>query len=117
MLLRQRRVSRRQFPLILRVSRSWTSPILSLRIASRTTGGAQKPTSFGFVVSHKVAANATDRNRLKRRARAIVRELLLKVKDNYGCLLFFKTGAAALSYRELKNAIRAILARALIIVP
>ena len=70
---------------------------------------------FALVVSRKVAIRAVDRNRLKRRGRAIVQELLPQLKDNYACLLFFKKPATALTYQELKNTIREIFARASII--
>ncbi len=118
MLSRQRRVTRRQFPLILQTSRSWHSDFLSLRIASRPVGEAPKTikaTPFAFVVSHKVAVTAVDRNKLKRRARAIVRELLPKIKDNYACLLFFKKAATQLSYQELNHVIQDILAHSNVI--
>jgi ribonuclease P protein component len=62
-----------------------------------------------------VAAKAVDRNKLKRRARAIVRELLPKIKDNYACLLFFKKEAVALTYQELKKTIQDILIHANVI--
>ena len=111
MLSREHRVPRRRFPSLLRASRLWTAPSLSLRVARRQV----KATLFAFVVSHKVAARAVDRNRLKRRARAIVRDLLSKVKDNYACLLFFKKPAAKLSYQELKNVIQEIITRSNVI--
>ena len=66
-------------------------------------------TAFAFVVSHRVASKAVDRNKLKRRARAIVRELLPKIKDNYACLLFFKKKAISLTYQELKKVIYDLL--------
>lgn len=112
MLPRQRRVARRQFPLILQASRSWHSPFLSLRIAPRPIGEANqatKPTPFALVVSRKVTTAAVGRNKLKRRARMIVRELLPKIKDNYGCLLFFKKGSAELPYQELRQIIQEII--------
>lgn len=115
MLSRQCRVRRHQFPLILQASRSWPSPFLSLRIALRPANGGHKPTSFAFIVSRRVAAEAVDRNRLKRRARGIVRELLPKIKDNYGCLLFFKKEATGLTYQELKTIIQEMFIRASVI--
>ena len=108
MLSRQHRVTRRQFPLVLKVSRPYHSPVVSLRVAMRPDRGL-RPTPFAFIVSHKVAAKAVDRNKLKRRARAIVRELLPKIKDNYACLLFFKKEARDLSYQELKKVIYDLL--------
>src|SRR3989344_2256629 len=111
MLSRQRRVTRRQFPAILQTSRSWRSSFLSLRVARGRNEETPKVTIFAFVVSHKVSAMAVNRNKLKRRARAIVRELLPRVKDNYACLLFFKKGSAELPYQELRQAIQEIIAR------
>jgi len=115
MLSREHRVPRRHFSDILAVSRSWHLPMLSLRTARRRGDGKKGAPQFAFVVSHKVAARAVDRNRLKRRARAIAQELLPMVKDNQACLLFFKKGAPDLSYQELKNIIQSILARASVI--
>ena len=115
MLPRQRRVTRRQFPLILQAGRSYHTSFLSLRVSLWPPKEAVKTTLFAFVVSRKVAATAVDRNRLKRRARAIVRELLPQIKDNYACLLFFKQGATKLPYPELKEIIRVMFIRSSII--
>ena len=109
MLSRQRRVSRRQFSPALKQSRLWQSSVLSLRLSLLLPREAVKSTSFAFVVSRKVAAKAVDRNKLKRRARTIARELLPRIKDNYTCLLFFKKEATSLSYQELKKAIYDLL--------
>lgn len=114
MLSRQHRVTRRQFPLVLEASRAYHSPAVSLRMALRPDNSL-RPTPFAFVVSHKVAARAIDRNKLKRRARAIVRELLPKVKDSYACLLFFKKAAVGLTYQELKKVIYDLLSLSSII--
>ncbi|MFH1170349.1 MAG: ribonuclease P protein component [Candidatus Vogelbacteria bacterium] len=114
MLSRQHRVTRRRFPFVLKASRSYHSPPVSLRVALRP-GDDLRPTLFAFIVSRKVAAKAVDRNKLKRRARAIVREFLPKIKDNYACLLFFKKEAAALTYQELKKVIYDLLSLSSII--
>lgn len=82
---------------------------MSLRVSSRGQKEPEKPTIFSFVVSKKVATRAVDRNKLKRRARAIVRELLPQIKDNQACLLFFKKEARGLSYQELKKVIYDLL--------
>jgi len=116
MLPRQRRIGRQKFPLVFQAGRLWSTPVLSLRIARCPINGTQKLTSFSFIVSHKVAIRAVDRNLLKRRVRAIVRELLPKIKDNYDCLLFFKKGATNLSYWKLKNIIQEIFTRTSIII-
>ena len=109
MLSRERRVTRRQFLPIMEESRAWHSPTMSLRVSRRGEKEPTKPTLFAFVVSNKVAPRAVDRNKLKRRARAIVRELLPQIKDNYACLLFFKKEARSLSYQELKKSITNVL--------
>ena len=110
MLSRQHRVTRRRFSPILKASRSYHSPAVSLRVALwPIQNNGSSSTRFAFIVSHKVAAKAVDRNKLKRRARAIVREFLPKIKDNYGCLLFFKKMAVSLTYQELKKVIYDLL--------
>lgn len=73
--------------------------------------GADKSARFAFVVSRQVAASASDRNRLKRRARAIIRELLPKIRNGRAYFLFFKKGAAQLSYLQLGRALRDIFIR------
>ena len=93
-------------------SRVFSSHVLSLRINRRLPNEDDKPSKFAFIVSKKVAVRAVDRNKLKRRARAIVRELFGEIKDNFGCLLFFKKMATDLSYEELKKTIREIFIRA-----
>ncbi|HEY4476718.1 MAG TPA: ribonuclease P protein component [Candidatus Paceibacterota bacterium] len=115
MLSRQHRVAHRHFPTILRASRGWHSPALSLRVATRVLNGGSKSTLFALVVSRGVASHASDRNKLKRRARAIINNLLPQIKDNYACLLFFKKEALSLSYPQLKQLIREIFSRASII--
>ncbi len=44
---------------------------------------------FGIVISKKVLRKATERNKIKRRTRAILREKILKEKKGIDCVLFF----------------------------
>jgi ribonuclease P protein component len=58
-----------------------------------------------FVISKGVSKKAVDRNLLKRRAKAIVRDF----KPKKTLTFFFKKGAKDLSYRSLKKEINTLL--------
>ena len=64
----------RDFQMVYRARKSWASPHFALYV--RLRGGTISPTEtarIGLVISKKVAKRAHDRNRLKRRLRAIIR--------------------------------------------
>ncbi|MEK7535982.1 MAG: ribonuclease P protein component [Patescibacteria group bacterium] len=64
------------------------------------------PHKFIFIVSKKVAKTAVARNRLKRRARAIARELASKLPIRT-YKIYFKSGDSELTYKQLKNKLNA----------
>ncbi|MBI4135949.1 MAG: ribonuclease P protein component [Candidatus Vogelbacteria bacterium] len=110
MLPRFRRVSKSLFPTILKFGQVWQTPFLSLRVWSDQT----KPSlaKFSVVASSKVSNKAVERNLWKRRTRAILTKLSPQIKDNYYCLLFFKKGITALSYRQLSQIVRQLFIKA-----
>lgn len=65
-------------------------------VAGRTCSG------FATVVSKKVVRRAVERNRIKRRIRAIFRDLIHAIPDPFVCIVHAKTGAGRLSYHELR---------------
>lgn len=68
----------RDFQAVYRVRKSWATPHLVLYVRFGPGAGTDAPpVRIGFVISKKVAKRAHDRNRLKRRLRAICRERLL----------------------------------------
>jgi len=66
------------------------------------------PPKFIFVVSKKVAKKAVDRNRIKRRARAISHEVA-KLLSSRTYKLYFNKSDLELSYSELKKKIHDFL--------
>ncbi len=67
--------------------------------------------SYAMVVSAKVAPNAADRNRLRRRGRAILQKLQKTIETGWGIAIFFKKGAPALSFSELRAEIHSLLSK------
>ncbi len=78
---------------------------------------APKPGPFSYtcVVSKKVAAHAVDRNRIKRRGRAILKQFEKSLIPGCMCALFFKKEASAGSYQDMKAEISGLLEKARLI--
>lgn len=49
-----------------------------------------RPSRFGLVVSQKVSKKAVDRNRLKRRLRLALRQLLPRISPHWSCVIILK---------------------------
>lgn len=59
---------------------------------------------YGITVTKKTAQNATDRNRIKRRFRALVNDILADAKlGNRDIVLIGKMAAATRPYEQLKK--------------
>ncbi len=68
--------------------------------------------SFSFIVSSKVSKRAVLRNKLKRRARAAVLELLPQVKNGYLVVVFFKKNNLGMNFGEIKNELTSLFQKA-----
>ena len=68
--------------------------------------------SFAFIVPSAVSKKAVLRNRLKRRARAIVRGLLERIKEGYGVVIFFKKGSEQIKFSQIKEEIEFLFKKA-----
>lgn len=66
---------------------------------------ATAPTRFGFIITKRVGA-AVIRNRLRRRLKAISRELLLLVPSGASFVIRVFPEAAAYDYQELRSKVR-----------
>jgi ribonuclease P protein component len=62
---------------------------------------------FAIIVPAKIYKRAVDRNKLKRRIRAIVRDL--KLKNSRPIIIQMKKGALELSFKELEQEIKKVL--------
>ncbi|MBI4117996.1 MAG: ribonuclease P protein component [Parcubacteria group bacterium] len=107
---KNRRVARSEFAPILKKGRTLHSPLLSLRVLEKKQC-EKEPSTFAFVVSKKVAAKATARNRIKRRGYATLREIQ-SISPCHSCVVFFKKGADTASFAALKKEILSLFKEA-----
>lgn len=61
------------------------------RLSFRALKGRSSATRFGFVISNKIDKRSTRRNALKRRLRAIARNLLAKDLPNYDIIVIVRS--------------------------
>lgn len=85
--------------------RSVFGPFVTMRVRSV----AQKVPNIAFITSTKVFKLAVDRNRVKRRLRSILRELLPEVPANVHLLFIVKPEALKASHPDLIAEIRRLL--------
>ncbi|MCX6731554.1 MAG: ribonuclease P protein component [Candidatus Parcubacteria bacterium] len=104
MLAKKNRINKKLFEEIFKRGKIFSSPNLSLKIAPTT----EKQSRFTFVVSSKVAKRAVDRNKIKRRARNIVRKFLPEIKKQINAIIFFRKGAGKMTFSELEKEINDI---------
>ena len=64
---------------------------------------------FSVVIPSSLVKLATKRNTLKRRARAIIRNLMKDIKPGTANIVFFKKRSEGLNFRVLKNEILTLL--------
>jgi len=91
-------------------SRRFSSAAATLSVAR--VADPEQPSRFGFVVGAKAVPLATDRNLLKRRARAIMSGYSDRIRP--GMILFFnfKKPAGALTFKGLKDDLTDLIHRA-----
>ncbi len=106
-----RLTQRRDFQRVYRRGRSITGPLLWLKYVESTTPSLR----IGVVVSTKTAALATDRNRLKRQIRAILRDILqdpaLTSGAKYDIVLSATPRARKADFDALKNALLSLFTK------
>lgn len=120
MLPKKHRINKVLFEEIFKKGKTFPFKYLSLRIASLSTpletGFLRNPSAlkeslsltgstpislFAFVASQKVSKKSVIRNKLKKRARHIIKKLLPKIKSGLGAIIFFKSGSEKLTFHEL----------------
>lgn len=70
----------------------------------KTTKGAQEYCRFGIIVSAKVSKKAVQRNKIKRRIRAILLELLPSIKKN-DYIIITLPPIISCDYQQIKESI------------
>jgi ribonuclease P protein component len=107
---KKNRISKREFDELMKNSRVFHSESISLRLTKKAKETLPK---FAFVVSKKVAKNATDRNKMKRKGFHALREIIftdeiVKMKGFMGAF-FFKKEGKEIDFEKLKMEIGGLL--------
>lgn len=100
MLPKQHRLSaEKDFQATWKRGRSFYTKILGFKILENRLAVSR----FGIVVSNKVSAKATDRNRLKRQLREILQTKIGKISPGYDLVVTALPAALGQTYQTLKK--------------
>jgi len=69
----------------------------------------EEDSKIGFIVSKKVSKKATERNKIKRRFREIIRANKEKIKKGLGIIIIALPSSKKLSFKEIDSEIKNIL--------
>lgn len=117
MFSKKNRISREDFGRFFKKSRSFQSEHITLRVA-RVSASPQKEgeqthknnePKFSFTASKKVERSAYRRNKVKRRARSVIRKNYPYVQEWGYYFFIFKKGAQNISYYALESEILDLL--------
>lgn len=86
--------------------RSYFSPLLNVVVSPEK---GMEHFIIGFIVSNKVAKKAHDRNLIKRRLRAAMKNILDDLKGGGSIVVIAKKNAVGASYEDLENALYSLL--------
>lgn len=95
----------RDFDSVYSSGRSWSNPLLAIRV----TPGAGAVSRFGFAVGKRVG-NAVARNRVKRRLRAATRAM--RPVGGWDVVIVARPAAADADFDQLGGALRSLFGRA-----
>lgn len=100
MLIRTRRVVKEEdFNAVLGRGRFVTTPFFLLKYIRNNSENDR----YGFVVSKKVSKKATERNKIKRRLRAIIQKTEHKAQQGRDIVFMVKKAAVTASFGEIKE--------------
>lgn len=111
MLPRKNRIDKKLFPEFIKKAKTFSSDNMYLKAAYN----CPKNKAFAFVVSLKVSKKAVERNKLKRRARAITYSLLKDVPIGTCAAVFFKPSMMGKKYAEIKDELTSLYKKAKIV--
>ena len=111
MLPKKNRIDKKFFPEFIKKAKTFSSENLYLKVAH----DCPKDKAFAFVASLKVSKKAVDRNRLKRRARAVTYPLLKDVPAGTCAAVFFRPAIMGKKYGQIKNELISLYKKAKII--
>ena len=102
--LKKYRLRGKEFEEVLKKGKGFKVGSLVLK---KIEGGEGK--KFGFLISKKVLKKATQRNKLKRRLREILREKVEKIKEGIRAIFITLPGLEKKDFRELKEIFEKLL--------
>src|SRR3989338_2339670 len=111
MLPRKNRIDKKLFPEFMKKAKTFSSENLNLKVVY----SCPKDRAFTFVASLKVSKKAAERNKLKRRARAITHPLLKDVHLGICAAVFFKPSIISKKHSEIKDELISLYKKAKII--
>ena len=111
MLPQKNRIDKKLFPEFIKKTKTFSSENLNLKVACN----CPKDRAFAFVVSLKVSKKAAERNKLKRRARAITYPLLKDIQPGLCAAVFFKPSIIGKKYVAIKDELIILYKKAKII--
>lgn len=120
MLPKKRRITKLAFKEVLARSAYGAFPFFSVRWSKSLKNEQGEKTedeknsersTFAVVISKKVMAKASDRNKIKRRCYHILRDLAPTIKNSYKIVFFVKKGIKKLSFKELSENIHTTLSK------
>jgi len=111
MLAKKHRINKKIFEEIFRKGKIFSTEYLYVK----TLPVSEKHSIFAFVVSSKVVKKAVERNKIKRRARHIVKKILPRVKNGLGIIIFFKKKIGGMTFADIEKEIMAVFKKAKIL--
>lgn len=111
MLSKKNRINKKLFPEFMKKAKTFSSDNFYLKVSN----GCSKEKAFAFIASLRVSKRAVERNKLKRRARAITHPLLKDIPHGTCAAVFFKPTIMGKKYSEIKNELLDLYKKAKII--
>jgi ribonuclease P protein component len=108
MLAKNRRIKKELFQTIFQKGSHFQSSCLALKTIPKLC----PKSSFAFIVSAGMIKKAVARNKLKRRARAIIFKTLSSLKEGHCVVFIFKKGSQNLSFKEMESEMVGLLRKA-----
>jgi ribonuclease P protein component len=111
---RERLKRRRDFSAVHARGRSYVqADLLTLKVRRHRADGPEGETRrIGFSVSKKAVGKAHERNRVKRRLRALCREHLPHLRRGFDAVIVARSGAATAQFLALDAALQQLFQRA-----
>lgn len=110
MLSKKQKVNKKLFEEVFNEGRVFHSDFLYLKIS--LLENKSDKSKFAFTISKKIAKKASDRNLIKRRGFAILRENKENILNGFVIIFFTKKGIEKLKYTDFKNEVILLLKKA-----